>query len=235
MANARVAETVLLGAELIVGAGGEVARTAGVAGPVLPGARLILCATARKVGTAAAGFPGAGLALRAAGAKVGAARVVFPWTALAMWTGEGVAGLAATVVPCAELTLCTGGRVAGVAGMVFPRAELAVCEGGGGSMKLVSIVTAPFRASALPHAMLAVVFSVMLVRARMFPANTVLVPRVAELPTSQYTLSAPPLMKRMRELLAVVSVLPIWKSKRAAGLPRSLRVSVPVSCAALSK
>jgi hypothetical protein len=84
---------------------------------------------------------------------------------------------------------------------------------------LVSIVTAPFRARALPG-MLALVFSVMLVRARMFPANAVSVPSVAELPTCQNTLQLDPaLLMRTLEWLAVVSVLPILKTKIAEGLP----------------
>ena len=52
---------------------------------------------------------------------------------------------------------------------------------------LVSIVTAPFRARALPDT-LAPVFRVMLVSARIFPTNVVVVPSVAELPTCQNTL-----------------------------------------------
>ena len=46
-------------------------------------------------------------------------------------------------------------------------------------MTLVSSVTAPFRAKALPHVMLAPEFNVILVSARIFPANAVVVPRVA--------------------------------------------------------
>ena len=52
---------------------------------------------------------------------------------------------------------------------------------------LVSIVTAPFRARALPDTF-ALVVRVMLVSARIFPMNVVVVPRVAELPTCQKTL-----------------------------------------------
>ena len=55
-------------------------------------------------------------------------------------------------------------------------------------MLLVSSVTAPFCARAAPQAMLAPVFSVMLVSARMSPTNDVVVPSVAELPTCQNTL-----------------------------------------------
>lgn len=52
---------------------------------------------------------------------------------------------------------------------------------------LESIVTAPFRAKALPD-MVALVLSAMLVSAKIFPMNAVLVPIVAELPTCQKTL-----------------------------------------------
>src|SRR5450830_406231 len=98
-------------------------------------------------------------------------------------------------------------------------------------MELVSSVTAPFRARSLPDAFAPVV-KVMLVSARMFPANEVVVPRVAELPTCQNTLQFdPPLMTWTTELLAVVSVLPIWKTKTALGSPWASRVSVPVNWA----
>jgi hypothetical protein len=97
-------------------------------------------------------------------------------------------------------------------------------------MWLVSIVTAPFRARARPGAMFAPVTRVMLVSARIFPWNAVVVPSVAELPTCQNTLQAePPLIMRTDELLAVVSVLPIWKTKFALGFPRKLRVRSPVN------
>jgi hypothetical protein len=54
-------------------------------------------------------------------------------------------------------------------------------------MVLVSNVTAPFSASAWPT-MVAPVFSVMDINAKMFPSKAVLVPSVAELPTCQKTL-----------------------------------------------
>ena len=70
----------------------------------------------------------------------------------------------------------------------------------------------------------------MLASARMFPLKVVVVPSVAELPTCQNAPQDwPPLMKTTLEPLAVVSVLPIWKTQTAPGLPRPLRVSVPVS------
>ncbi len=46
-----------------------------------------------------------------------------------------------------------------------------------------SRVTAPLRASARPQSMVAPVFNVMLVSARILPAKEVVVPSVAELPT----------------------------------------------------
>jgi hypothetical protein len=94
---------------------------------------------------------------------------------------------------------------------------------------LVSIVTAPFCAKALPDTV-APVFKVMLVSARMFPTNEVVVPRVAELPTCQNRLQPePPSMTFTDELLAVVSVDPIWKMKTAFALPWASSVSVPVN------
>ena len=78
---------------------------------------------------------------------------------------------------------------------------------------LLSIVTAPFRAKALPVSD-APVLSVMDVKAIMFPKNEVVVPRVAELPTCQNNPSSvppfePAFMIFTTEALAVVSVLPI--------------------------
>ena len=64
----------------------------------------------------------------------------------------------------------------------------------------------------------------------MFPAKSVVVPKVAELPTCQKTLAPlPPFMNATEELLAVVRVLPIWKTKTEAGSARELRVSAPVN------
>jgi len=85
-------------------------------------------------------------------------------------------------------------------------------------MVLVSSVTAPVCAKALPFRMVAAVVRVMLSKARIFPSNEVLVPSVAELPTCQNTpRSEPPLEPKLItstvEALAVVSVLPIWKTQ----------------------
>lgn len=58
--------------------------------------------------------------------------------------------------------------------------------------------------------MVAPVFAVMLVKAKIFPAKALLVPSVAELPTCQKTLSpVPGFVITTEELLAVVSELPI--------------------------
>jgi len=69
-----------------------------------------------------------------------------------------------------------------------------VIGGGGGENPgaltvLVSSVTAPFRARALPWRVAPVV-TVMELRAKMFPANELVVPRVAEVPTCQNTWEA---------------------------------------------
>ena len=77
---------------------------------------------------------------------------------------------------------------------------------------LVSSVTAPLLAKALPSKMDARLPRVMLSNARIWPTNAVSAPRVAELPTCQNTLlpeDAPPWIVTTDELLAVVSVLPI--------------------------
>ena len=56
----------------------------------------------------------------------------------------------------------------------------------------------------------------------MFPANVVVEPRVAELPTCQNTLQSEPAPVTVTddEPLAVVSVLAILKMKTALGVPR---------------
>ena len=69
-----------------------------------------------------------------------------------------------------------------------------------------SSVTEPFRASARPETR-ALVLSVMLASARIFPMNVVPVPIVAELPTCQKTLHCcAPLMTFTVQLAAVTSV-----------------------------
>ena len=87
-------------------------------------------------------------------------------------------------------------------------------------MELVSMVTAPFSAIARPFVSEEPVVIVMEEKAMMVPWKAVFVPNVAELPTCQKTLPADaPLVNVTLELLAVVSVLPIWKTKTALGFP----------------
>ena len=96
-------------------------------------------------------------------------------------------------------------------------------------MLLLSSVTAPFLASALPM-MFASVFRVMLVSAIRFPIKDVVVPSVAELPICQATPHGlPPLIRSTDEALAVVSVLPVLNMNVAPAFPCAFSVSVPVS------
>ena len=96
-------------------------------------------------------------------------------------------------------------------------------------MLLVSSVTAPFLASALPM-MFAPVFKVMLDRAIRLPMNDVVVPSVAELPICQATPHGfPPLIITTDDPLAVVNVLPVLKTKVAFAFPCALSVRVPVN------
>src|SRR2546429_182877 len=121
-----------------------------------------------------------------------------------------------------------GGETGGGAGRRVPAVSHDTAE-----TLLVSIVTAPLSAKALPDT-LAPVVKVMLATARIFPVNAVPVPRVAELPTAQYTSvsRAPPLMTT-DELIAVVRVLPILKTQIEPAGP--LRVSRPVTSAHVGK
>ena len=86
--------------------------------------------------------------------------------------------------------------------------------GGGGEtpgtfMVLLSKVTAPFRARALPWRV-APVLSEIDESAKMFPENALVVPTVAEVPTCQNTLEAwAPLIRTTLLPDAVVNVLPI--------------------------
>jgi hypothetical protein len=94
---------------------------------------------------------------------------------------------------------------------------------------LESKVTAPFLAKILPMIFVPVV-TVMLARARMFPLNMVLVPKVADFPICQKTLHGfPPLVIITDEALAVVSVLAIWKIQTALGLPCAFKINFPVN------
>jgi hypothetical protein len=84
---------------------------------------------------------------------------------------------------------------------------------------LVSNVTAPVRAKARPSSATPVV-SVIEAWAMMVPWKIEFVPRVAELPTCQKMLAAcAPPINLIWLVLAVVSVLPIWKTKTLFTLP----------------
>ena len=96
-------------------------------------------------------------------------------------------------------------------------------------MTLVSNVTAPFRASALPSRFTPVVIEID-VSAKMFPLKIEFVPRVAELPTCQKMLQADaPLVNETTELATVVSAPFIIKTY--VPLPESLIPPVPMEAA----
>src|SRR3972149_6524215 len=112
-----------------------------------------------------------------------------------------------------------------------PMRKIVIVEGSGIEasatqlvMALVSSVTAPLRAKALPSKMVAPVFIVMLGSGRICPWKAVPVSSVAELPTCQNTvhpgIPSPLLIVTTDEPGAVVSVLPIWKTNSASGSPR---------------
>ena len=133
-----------------------------------------------KPGSAVGVAPGVdGVAVVPGGDAVG--------VALAVGTGEVGVGVApggggVAVAPgggAVGVALGAGAIVVAVG--VVPAAQLEL------ETVLVSIVTAPFRAKALPDT-LAPVVSVMLVSARIFPTNVLFVPRTAELPICQNTL-----------------------------------------------
>ncbi len=67
------------------------------------------------------------------------------------------------------------------------------------------------------------------------PTNVLPAPRVAELPTCQNMFTELPLSSVIPEAESAVSVAPIWKWKTALGSPPVSSVSIPVSCAKVSK
>src|SRR2546421_4365885 len=96
---------------------------------------------------------------------------------------------------------------------------------------LESSVTAAVRANSRPSTAAPVV-TVMEAKARMFPLNTEVVPRVAELPTCQKILAAlaPPLRITWRPEV-VVSVDAIWKIQTAFVWPWASSVRSPAEIA----
>ena len=100
---------------------------------------------------------------------------------------------------------------------------------------LLSKVTAPFKAKALPTRS-APVFIVMLLVARKFPSKEDAVPNVADEPICQKTLLAEaPFTKTIDAKLADVKVLPIRKTNCEFVLPSPSRVRAPVNPADESK
>ena len=93
---------------------------------------------------------------------------------------------------------------------------------------LLSSVTAPLRASALPCSVAPVVIEIES-RAMMMPTNWLPVPIVAELPTCQKTLQAcaPPISVTAAPE-PVVRVEPAWKMKTALGSPWASSVRSPL-------
>jgi hypothetical protein len=100
---------------------------------------------------------------------------------------------------------------------------------------LVSSVTDPLKANTPPFEM-AAVFNVTEIAAKMFPTKKLPVPKVAELPTCQYTLegNAPP-VSRMLEPVAVTKELPIRKYQTSLNEPVPASVKTPVTAAELLK
>lgn len=177
---------------------------------------LVEVATAVGVGD----LPGFGVGVETAGilvavevrtvVAVAVGTVVVPVGTGVAAVGTVVAVPVGTVVAAVGTVVATVGTVVAVA--VAP-AKVGVAVGEAAhwltKIALVSIVTEPLRARALPS-MPAPLFRLMLVSARMLPAKLVVVPRTAELPTCQNTLQADaPPVRTTEAALAVVSVLPI--------------------------
>ena len=190
--------------------------------------------TGRGVGVAvgAAVAFGVGVAVGAAvafgvGVAVGAAVAfgvgVAVGAAVAFGVGVGVA-VGAAVAFGVGVGVAVGAAVGDVDGVgVGEAVGLAVGAGPaaqiGLEMRLVSIVTAPLRASTRPLTFTPVV-TVIEVSARMFPTNWSRFPSVAELPTCQKTLQASaPLMRSTMLPVAVMSVVAVWKMNTASGSP----------------
>ena len=91
-------------------------------------------------------------------------------------------------------------------------------------------VTAPVLAKALPQPSVTLLVMPMLAVARIFPANVLLEPRDAELPTDQYTAASEPKVDTSTtELEAVMSLAGIRKTQPPLALPPvPSSVSVPV-------
>jgi len=74
------------------------------------------------------------------------------------------------------------------------------------------------------------------VKAKIFPANIVPPPSVAEEPTWKKTLQAwAPLVRTTWAAAPVMNVVPIWKTKTLEEFPPPSRVRMPLSVAVVSK
>ncbi|KAF4621643.1 hypothetical protein G7Y89_g14507 [Cudoniella acicularis] len=95
----------------------------------------------------------------------------------------------------------------------------------------VSIVRVPPRANK-PPLLLAPPSAVTETCARIVPANAMLIPKVADVPTCQKTLQGkPPPESITAEPTEVTKVEPIWKYQASVGDPVPASIKVPVSCA----
>src|SRR6185295_280476 len=88
-------------------------------------------------------------------------------------------------------------------------------------VEIVSLinVTAPVCAKARPQSMVTPLFMEMLASARRFPAKSVVVSRVAELPIFQKTPAPVPVLITLTTEAGEVMSVSIWKSQNALALP----------------
>jgi hypothetical protein len=149
----------------------------------------------------------------------------------------GVVVVVGTVVVVGGTVVVVGGTVVVVGGTVVVVGGTVVVVVGGvvvppqlpRLMRLLSSVTAPFRASTRPRTVVPV-FTLIEVSARIVPTNVVFVSRVAELPTCQNTLQGfAPLISRTVLFGAVISVDCALKMNTESEDPCPSSVRVPVS------
>ena len=129
-------------------------------------------------------------------------------------------------VPVAAGAAVTG--VVAVPGVVVVVGDVSPAHVGVVNVSLMS-VTAPLRASRRPW-IVAPLFALIDVSARMLPTKVAVVSRVAELPTCQNTLQGEaPLISDTTLLEPIVSDESVWKMKTESGSFSPSRVKVPVS------
>src|SRR5206468_4201053 len=180
---------------MVLGTGGCVCWT-----PVATGVPVgLTVGTAAAVGTTAVGTASAVDTASSVGAA--SARGATLVVSVAVAAAGGKVAAAVEVAAATDVAVADGAAVANGAA---PHSAVEIV--------LVSRVTAPFRANALPGSIFALFCRAILVRARMLPLNEVVVPRVAELPTCQKTLQPePPLIMETDEPAAVMRVLTVLK------------------------